>query len=91
MSEGCRDLLRRLLVAKPSERLSMEEIKQHPWFQKQLPDGALKMNAWYEPELLCQPVALLHHGCHGNSVLLVICSTMLEVGGFKSRILSMLL
>ena len=25
----------------------MEEVKQHAWFQYQLPPGALKMNEWY--------------------------------------------
>lgn len=47
VSALCRDLLSRLLVAAPSERMSMEEIKAHPWFLEDLPDGALTMNDWY--------------------------------------------
>ncbi|KAK9837089.1 hypothetical protein WJX81_002014 [Elliptochloris bilobata] len=47
VSAPCRDLLARLLVANPSERMSMEEIKVHSWFLEDLPEGALAMNDWY--------------------------------------------
>lgn len=47
MSAPCRDLLSRLLVANPNERMCMEEIKEHSWFLEDLPDGALAMNDWY--------------------------------------------
>ena len=39
--------VRRILVADPAERLSMEEIKAHPWFLRGLPRGALDMNDFY--------------------------------------------
>ena len=29
------------------QRAGMDEIKVHPWFKHQLPEGALRMNAWY--------------------------------------------
>ena len=29
------------------QRMSMADIKQHPWFQHHLPEGALAMNDWY--------------------------------------------
>ena len=44
MSAECLDILTRVLVAPPSERMTMEEIKTHPWFLKGLPPGALEMN-----------------------------------------------
>lgn len=37
-------MLTRVLVAPPGDRLSMEDIKQHPWFLQGLPPGALDMN-----------------------------------------------
>ena len=47
VSAPCRDLLARLLVADPGERMTMAEIKVHSWFLEDLPDGALAMNDWY--------------------------------------------
>ena len=44
MSADCLDILTRVLVAQPSERMSMDEIKTHRWFLKGLPPGALEMN-----------------------------------------------
>ena len=53
MSAPCRDLLSRLLVANPNERMCMEEIKEHSWFLEDLPEGALAMNDW---DLQSRPV-----------------------------------
>ena len=47
VSPSCIDLVRRILVADPAKRLSMEGIKRHPWFLKDLPPGALDMNDFY--------------------------------------------
>lgn len=44
VSADCLDILTRVLVAQPSSRMSMEQIKTHPWFLKGLPPGALEMN-----------------------------------------------
>ena len=30
-----------------TQRANMEEVKRHPWFNAQLPDGALTMNDYY--------------------------------------------
>ena len=38
----------RLLVADPQQRLSMQGIKEHPWFLDQLPAGSLQMNGFYK-------------------------------------------
>ncbi len=38
------DLLSRLLVADPAQRLSVASLQSHPWFTKNLPPRALSMN-----------------------------------------------
>ncbi|CAK7328557.1 unnamed protein product [Dovyalis caffra] len=37
VSQSCRHLLSRIFVANPSRRISLTEIKSHPWFLKNLP------------------------------------------------------
>ncbi|KAE9610196.1 putative protein kinase CAMK-OST1L family [Lupinus albus] len=37
ISEDCRHLLSRIFVANPLRRINLEEIKNHPWFLKNLP------------------------------------------------------
>ncbi|XP_074275029.1 serine/threonine-protein kinase SRK2A-like [Silene latifolia] len=37
VSQECRQLLARIFVANPSRRISIREIKSHPWFLKNLP------------------------------------------------------
>ncbi|XP_059656285.1 serine/threonine-protein kinase SRK2A-like [Cornus florida] len=37
ISQDCRHLLSRIFVAHPSRRLTIKEIKNHPWFLKNLP------------------------------------------------------
>uniref|UniRef100_A0A803KW46 Protein kinase domain-containing protein n=1 Tax=Chenopodium quinoa TaxID=63459 RepID=A0A803KW46_CHEQI len=45
ISNDCNHLLSRIFVANPEKRITMEEIKKHPWFVKNLPaeykDGGL--------------------------------------------------
>ncbi|XP_010680996.2 serine/threonine-protein kinase SAPK1 [Beta vulgaris subsp. vulgaris] len=38
VSKDCNHLLSRIFVANPEKRISIEEIKKHPWFLKSLPD-----------------------------------------------------
>lgn len=45
ISSGCRDLLTRMLVPTPSQRIPLDDLIQHPWFTQGLPTGALDMNA----------------------------------------------
>jgi hypothetical protein len=40
-------MLSRLLVVNPEKRIGMEGIFAHPWFQRDLPEGALAMNTSY--------------------------------------------
>lgn len=44
ISPECRDLLSKLLVANPRNRITIEGIWQHPWFQQGLPPGVAEMN-----------------------------------------------
>lgn len=44
VSPEAQDLLRKLLVADPQSRLSVEEVLAHPWYTTGLPDGVLEMN-----------------------------------------------
>lgn len=37
ISQDCRHLLSRIFVADPSKRITISEIKSHPWFTKNLP------------------------------------------------------
>ncbi|KAF5189653.1 Serine/threonine-protein kinase SAPK7 [Thalictrum thalictroides] len=37
VSQDCKHLLSRIFVANPSRRISIKEIKNHPWFLKNLP------------------------------------------------------
>lgn len=43
-SEGVRDLIHRLLRPNVAERMTMQQIFTHPWFQENLADGALELN-----------------------------------------------
>ncbi|KAK9830625.1 hypothetical protein WJX81_006668 [Elliptochloris bilobata] len=45
VSDECKDLLRQILVAEPSERITMAEIQRHPWFVRDLPEGVAQMNS----------------------------------------------
>lgn len=44
VSDQLRDLLSKILVDNPQERLSMKEIQQHPWYLQDLPEGVMDMN-----------------------------------------------
>ncbi|MBA0589473.1 hypothetical protein Gorai_018220, partial [Gossypium raimondii] len=37
LSAGARDLISRIIVVDPMKRLTIPEIRQHPWFQAHLP------------------------------------------------------
>ena len=45
VSEECKDLLRKVLMADPGQRLTIQGIMQHPWFLQDLPVGALEVNS----------------------------------------------
>jgi 5'-AMP-activated protein kinase, catalytic alpha subunit len=37
LSEDCRDLIQRMLLVDPIERITLAEVREHPWFQVNLP------------------------------------------------------
>ncbi|GAB4823630.1 hypothetical protein N2152v2_010676 [Parachlorella kessleri] len=60
VSQSVRDLLRRLLVVDANERLTLSQIMAHPWFETDLPKGALQMNEWYMQNApILDPVVVL--------------------------------
>jgi len=44
LDKDCVNLLRRILVGNPSDRPTIDEIKRHPYFTRNLPEGAAEMN-----------------------------------------------
>lgn len=59
LSDGCKDLLLRMLQFDPAQRISVPDILQHRWFTEQIsPDLALLIS-WREQHLaLPSPCAL---------------------------------
>ncbi|RYR63634.1 hypothetical protein Ahy_A04g021413 isoform D [Arachis hypogaea] len=43
ISQDCRHLLSRIFVANPARRITIKEIKSHPWFLKNLPRELTEM------------------------------------------------
>ncbi|GMH38008.1 hypothetical protein BSKO_05892 [Bryopsis sp. KO-2023] len=48
ISGDCRDLLHRILLPDPRQRIDIQGIMSHPWFQDSLPAGATKCNEGVE-------------------------------------------
>ncbi len=40
VSSSCQDLLARIFVPDPCQRIALDGIQRHPWFRKNLPRGA---------------------------------------------------
>jgi serine/threonine-protein kinase SRK2 len=51
----CLDLLRGILAADPTARISMAQIMAHPWFSVGLPPAALTMNTVLVRQQTAQP------------------------------------
>lgn len=49
VSPDCIDIIDRLLCPDPEERITMQEILEHPWFLTRLPEGALSLNDAVDP------------------------------------------
>ncbi|KVI01986.1 Protein kinase, ATP binding site-containing protein [Cynara cardunculus var. scolymus] len=45
ISTGCRHLISRIFVADPAKRITMDEIRNHEWFMRNLPRDLMKENA----------------------------------------------
>ena len=39
LSESCKDLIRQMLDLNRQQRISIEGIKQHPWFTQAMPEA----------------------------------------------------
>ncbi|GIL83946.1 hypothetical protein Vretimale_10959 [Volvox reticuliferus] len=47
VTDECIDMLRGMLKPAPEQRLTIEKIMEHPWFNKKLPPQAREMNMYY--------------------------------------------
>ncbi|KAJ6805419.1 serine/threonine-protein kinase SAPK10 [Iris pallida] len=60
ISEECRELISRIFVANPAMRITMPEIRSHPWFLKNLPadlmDDGTTSNQFEEPDQPMQSI-----------------------------------
>lgn len=45
VSDGCKDLISKILVGDPDRRITVQQILQHPWYKQGLPPGVVEMNA----------------------------------------------
>ncbi|KAK9095048.1 hypothetical protein Scep_026517 [Stephania cephalantha] len=56
VSQSCRYLLSQIFVANPSKRITIPEIKKHPWFLKNLPRELIEVERTkYEDLNRCEP------------------------------------
>ena len=46
LSKECLDLISRIFVANPAQRIKIKEIQQHPWFLKNLPEELKVRLGW---------------------------------------------
>lgn len=46
LSKECLDLLRRIFDPDPACRITLQQIRQHPWFIKNLPDDLKVRPGW---------------------------------------------
>lgn len=49
LSDDCKDLLKKVLVADPAKRLTIDGIYSHPWYTRNLPPGVREMNDRPQP------------------------------------------
>ena len=59
VSVACRDLLKGMLTAEPTQRISIQGIMSHPWFLKDLPLGTLQMNARLQDSDNCRYLTIV--------------------------------
>lgn len=62
MSAELRDLLARMLVKDPSQRIGLPGIMAHPWFLRSLPPGLADMNARMDPDAAARQVRCAGRG-----------------------------
>jgi serine/threonine protein kinase len=56
VSDGCKDLVKRLLVREPAQRATLAEVMRHPWFQEGLSPEVLSFNDPLVAKSLAEPV-----------------------------------
>jgi hypothetical protein len=65
LSADCLDLIARIFVASPPHRITLQQIRQHPWYTKNLPwecqvgcpqQGAVLASLWLQPRSVAAPL-----------------------------------
>ena len=51
LSESCLDLIRRIFTVNPLQRITIAEIKQHPWFVRRMPRAMMVCSS--ELQIVC--------------------------------------
>lgn len=51
ISAECEDLISKILTKDPKKRASIKEIQAHPWYQKDLPEGATDLEEFLKLEM----------------------------------------
>lgn len=78
ISLECRDLISRIFVANPATRITMPEIKNHPWVLKNLPadlmDGSTVSNQYEEPD---QPIQNM------NEIMQILAEATIPAAGTR--------
>lgn len=79
----CQDLISRIFVANPASRITIPELKNHPWFLKNLPagimDGATVSNQYEEPD---QPMQNM------NEIMQILAEATIPPDGGTNQFLS---
>jgi serine/threonine-protein kinase SRK2 len=66
LSPECVDLMKRIFVADPTQRIDVAGVIAHPWFQQNLPDGLRVPTAH-------SPVRYLNSACSHGLHLVCVC------------------
>ena len=73
LSDSCLDLIRRIFTVQPLQRITIAEIKQHPWFVRRMPK-AMMVSCDDLMQLLNQCVCAMH----GAEALALPCRSLMS-------------
>ncbi|CAK8678117.1 unnamed protein product [Clavelina lepadiformis] len=62
VSNRAKDVVKKLLCVDPHERMTIEELVQHPWLTEEAPDTLLQSPVYMSNKANMQETALLHDG-----------------------------
>ena len=68
LSPICIDLIKRIFVPDPNQRISLQDIKRHPWFMMKVRVNVRTIVAGSRLRL-CLPIHIVHNCASGHSCL----------------------